>query len=73
MVGIRGRDTRGVTFTERGQMVVGADGRTSRVARLVEAPTYREHPAKIGVFYTYWAGVDVNHAEFHIRSDVGVP
>jgi 2-polyprenyl-6-methoxyphenol hydroxylase-like FAD-dependent oxidoreductase len=64
----RGAGGAGRGVTERARLVVGADGRHSRVARLVGAPTYDTHPALIGVFYTYWSGLPVPGVEFHVRA-----
>jgi 2-polyprenyl-6-methoxyphenol hydroxylase-like FAD-dependent oxidoreductase len=55
------------SMNEHARIVVGADGMRSTVARLVEAPTYREVPPMIGVFYTYWSGFDTPTAQFHVR------
>jgi 2-polyprenyl-6-methoxyphenol hydroxylase-like FAD-dependent oxidoreductase len=44
VVGISGRDARGATVTERAQVVVGADGRHSLVARTVGPERYHEKP-----------------------------
>jgi 2-polyprenyl-6-methoxyphenol hydroxylase-like FAD-dependent oxidoreductase len=52
---------------ERARVVVGADGMRSRVARLVDATVYDRHRPLIGVFYTYWQGVEAHNAEFHVR------
>jgi 2-polyprenyl-6-methoxyphenol hydroxylase-like FAD-dependent oxidoreductase len=40
-------------------MVIGADGVWSRVARLVDAPTYQSHRASNAIHYAYFRGVDV--------------
>ena len=36
--------------------MIGADGRNSRIARLVGATTYHDHPAVTFGYYTYWRG-----------------
>jgi 2-polyprenyl-6-methoxyphenol hydroxylase-like FAD-dependent oxidoreductase len=39
-------------------IVIGADGRVSTVARLVEAPIYRQGTHACGVIYTFWPGLE---------------
>lgn len=74
--GIRGR-VRGRTVAATGAIVVGADGMRSTVARMVDAPTYHERPARQGIYFTYWSGVPVAHAATlysrPYRSVVAVP
>jgi len=59
VVGIRGHARGGATLTERARLVVGADGRRSRVARAVAAPAYRARPALTCAYYSYWSDVPV--------------
>ena len=68
VAGIRSRGRGGREVVERARVVVGADGMRSRVARLVDAAVYDRNPPLIGVFYTYWQGVEARNAEFHIRA-----
>lgn len=67
VVGIRGRDARGATVTERAPLVVGADGMRSVVAASVQAPEYNVAPPKAFGYYTYWADVDLRGLEFYTR------
>ena len=60
---------RSAPVLERARVVVGADGRHSRVAAAVEAETYNERPAYEAVYYAYWSGVPTNGFEVHIRPD----
>jgi flavin-dependent dehydrogenase len=57
VVGIRGHARGGATLTERARLVVGADGRRSRVARAVATPAYRARPALTCAYYSYWSDV----------------
>ncbi len=66
VTGIRGR---GDPTLEPARVVVGADGRHSRVAAAVQAETYNERPAYAAVYYAYWSGVPTNGFEVHIRPD----
>jgi 2-polyprenyl-6-methoxyphenol hydroxylase-like FAD-dependent oxidoreductase len=38
------------------RLVIGADGRNSRIARLAGAETYHDHPPVTFAYYTYWRG-----------------
>jgi 2-polyprenyl-6-methoxyphenol hydroxylase-like FAD-dependent oxidoreductase len=40
----------------RARLVIGADGRNSRIARLAGAATYHDHPPVTFAYYTYWRG-----------------
>lgn len=57
VVGIRGHGGSGAGMTERAAVVIGADGRNSRVAAAVGAPTYNEKPRLLAAYYTYWSGL----------------
>jgi flavin-dependent dehydrogenase len=43
----------------RARLVIGADGRNSRIARLAQARAYHEHPPATFGYYTYWRGSPV--------------
>jgi 2-polyprenyl-6-methoxyphenol hydroxylase-like FAD-dependent oxidoreductase len=60
VIGVRAVTKGGVSFTESAMLVVGADGINSTIARLVQAQKYREYPARTCVYYTYWAGVQMD-------------
>jgi 2-polyprenyl-6-methoxyphenol hydroxylase-like FAD-dependent oxidoreductase len=66
VTGIRGRAD-GSAVTETAQLVVGADGRHSAVAKAVRAPTYRVVPALTTAYYTYWSGVELGGGEIYGR------
>src|SRR5436190_5037335 len=57
VVGIRGHDRTGSRVEERAAIVVGADGRHSRLARAVQAATYNDTPALACYYFSYWSGV----------------
>ena len=63
VIGIRGRSGGGSSVVEKARIVVGADGRNSRVARAVGAPAYLGEPSRSCMYYTYWSGVDVSGYE----------
>lgn len=54
----------------RADIVIGADGRRSTVARLVEAATRRESRHACGVIYTFWPGLENNRSRWFYRSGV---
>jgi 2-polyprenyl-6-methoxyphenol hydroxylase-like FAD-dependent oxidoreductase len=55
------------SLTERARIVIGADGRHSRVARLAEAQPYEERPTLTCWYFAYWDGVPINGLEIHWR------
>ncbi|MCC3313893.1 NAD(P)/FAD-dependent oxidoreductase [Nocardia africana] len=58
VVGIRGRAGSGPEREFRAQLVVGADGSSSTVAKQVGAHVYEGSPAACFVYYSYYDGVD---------------
>lgn len=67
VVGITARTADGTAFTERGRIVIGADGRYSRVADAVGAEILHERPTFAATYYAYWSGVAVDHLEVYVR------
>ena len=66
VVGLRtGRGGR--TEDVRARLVVGADGKRSRVARSVGANPYDVHAATTCCYYTYWEGAAVASTRLFIR------
>src|SRR3954470_284948 len=55
VVGIRGHSKDGQTVTERARVVVGADGRYSRVAEAISPARYNEKPEILCGYYSYWS------------------
>ena len=60
VVGVVVRDHLGATCTERAGLVVGADGRTSLVARQVGAPTVVAGSHAAAHVYGYWPAADLD-------------
>ncbi|WP_327140088.1 NAD(P)/FAD-dependent oxidoreductase [Nocardia sp. NBC_01327] len=58
VAGIRGRVGEGPEQEFRAQLVIGADGANSTVAKSVGAQTYDGSPAACFVYYSYYEGVD---------------
>jgi flavin-dependent dehydrogenase len=71
VVGIRGRGADNRPVLERARVVVGADGRHSRVARAVQPRHYHDRPRLQWAYYTYWSGLPVDGVETVIRPDRG--
>jgi 2-polyprenyl-6-methoxyphenol hydroxylase-like FAD-dependent oxidoreductase len=57
VTGIRGHGKGGPAVTERAQVVIGADGLHSLVARAVEPARYHEKPHLQVSYYSYWSGL----------------
>lgn len=71
VAGIRGHHAGGASVLERARVVIGADGRYSKVAEAVKAPQYNEKPPIECGYYTYWSNLPVNGFEIYIRPDRG--
>ncbi|HUG63059.1 MAG TPA: NAD(P)/FAD-dependent oxidoreductase, partial [Methylomirabilota bacterium] len=67
IAGIRTVTPLGVAETIGAQVIVGADGKRSRVARTVGAEVYGGGPATTCCYYTYFEGLDVDHARLFVR------
>ena len=67
VVGVKGQHKGGPIETLRGHIVIGADGRNSLVARMVDAPTYDDVPPQAFYYYSYWPELPVTHLEAHAR------
>jgi len=72
VVGIRGHSKGGDSVTERARIVIGADGRSSRVAAAVRPEQYNEKPPLLAAYYTYWSGLPMRgRFETYIRPHRG--
>jgi flavin-dependent dehydrogenase len=60
VVGIRGHGKGGQPVTDRARVVVGADGRNSRLARAVTPEQYNEKPQLLCGYYTYFSGLPID-------------
>ena len=65
IVGIRGGD--GVF--ERGQIVIGADGRGSALAKAVDAGVSQSSPTATCWYFSYWGGVDDDALRINLKGD----
>lgn len=71
VVGIRGHGAGGTTVTERGRVVIGADGRNSAIAKALGVEAYHTKPELQWSFYSYWSDLPVDGMEIFIRPDRG--
>jgi 2-polyprenyl-6-methoxyphenol hydroxylase-like FAD-dependent oxidoreductase len=72
VTGVRGHSRDGRTVTERARVVIGADGRHSRVAQAVGPEQYHEKPPLLAGYYTYWSGLPMSgRFETYVRPDRG--
>jgi 2-polyprenyl-6-methoxyphenol hydroxylase-like FAD-dependent oxidoreductase len=69
VVGIRGHGADGRRVEERATVVIGADGRNSRVAEAVGARRYNEVPRLEWGVYTYWSGLPAQSFGSYVRGD----
>jgi flavin-dependent dehydrogenase len=68
ITGIRGRDNgRSALAAEQAKITIGADGRNSRLACTVGAPAYRQTPAILCYYFTYWSGIPSDGLEMYLR------
>jgi 2-polyprenyl-6-methoxyphenol hydroxylase-like FAD-dependent oxidoreductase len=67
IAGLRGYARTGTPVSERAFLTIGADGRTSGLAKAVGAPAYDEVPTQNAWYYSYWSGVPVSGLEIYIR------
>ena len=69
VTGIRAKESGdgSVTVTEHADLVIGADGKNSMVARAVDAAAYHERPAGSVGYYAYWSGLPVSAFDVYLR------
>jgi 2-polyprenyl-6-methoxyphenol hydroxylase-like FAD-dependent oxidoreductase len=67
--GVVCRDEEGRRFGVDAELVVGADGMRSAVARYVDAPIERMGTGALAIVYGYWAGVEADGYEWIFRPD----
>jgi 2-polyprenyl-6-methoxyphenol hydroxylase-like FAD-dependent oxidoreductase len=60
ITGLRGHSKGGRTVTERAQVVIGADGRNSLVARAARPEQYNEKAPILQAYYSYWSGLPMD-------------
>lgn len=71
VTGIVGRDEDGESVTENARLVVGADGRNSRVADKVGAAMIKDIPPVTCGYFSYWSNFPGDAAEVYFGVDRG--
>jgi flavin-dependent dehydrogenase len=66
VLGVRGTES-GRCITERATITIGADGRRSRIATLVQAPLYEAAPPAACWYFSYWTDVGIERLEIYLR------
>jgi 2-polyprenyl-6-methoxyphenol hydroxylase-like FAD-dependent oxidoreductase len=73
ITGIKGRDRIGTAATiEQATVIIGADGRHSRLARTVDAPKYEVAPTVTGSFFSYWSGMENAGLEIYVKGRTAI-
>ena len=71
VVGVEAKDGAGRQFSARAQLVVGADGPASMVAKCVGAAEHHVEPPLQSNIWSYWRDVPVDHLHITIREGAG--
>jgi 2-polyprenyl-6-methoxyphenol hydroxylase-like FAD-dependent oxidoreductase len=69
VTGIRGHSRGGGPVTERAEVVIGADGKHSLLAKAVEPEEYNKRPSQMAMYYAYWSDLPVEGFETRIRGE----
>ena len=69
VTGIAGRNEAGESVTENARLVIGADGRNSKVAEKVGAAMIKDIPAVTCGYFSYWADFPGDTAEVYFGDD----
>jgi flavin-dependent dehydrogenase len=67
VVGVRGTSRGGAAVVARAALIVGADGKRSRIAAAVAAEKYHHRPATTCNYYSYWQGFEIDHTHLFVR------
>lgn len=66
VTGVVGHDTAGDPVVVEADVVVGADGLRSKVARAVGSPVVEAHESNLAIHYAYVAGLGAEGFEYHL-------
>ena len=70
VAGIRGRiATEASTIQVRARLTIGADGKRSRIATAVAAPSYAEVAPLTCCYFSYWSGLPDLGMEYHVQKE----
>jgi flavin-dependent dehydrogenase len=72
VVGVRGHAKGGKSVTEHANVVIGADGRYSLVAKAVDPEQYNDVPKLLCGYYSYWSGLPIDSSfDVYVRPERG--
>lgn len=69
VTGVRGHAKGGTAVTERAQVVIGADGKHSLMAKTVQPEQYDERRSHLAMYYAYWSGLPADGFDTTIRAE----
>jgi len=69
VTGIRGHTKSGRAVAEQARVVVGADGRHSKVAKAVQPQQYNERRSHLAMYYAYWSDLPSVGFDTFIRTE----
>ena len=69
VTGIRGHAKGGATVTDHADVVIGADGKHSLVAKAVKPEQYHERRSHLAMYYAYWSGLPTPGFDTTIRAE----
>ena len=69
VTGIRGHAKGGAEVTEHADVVIGADGKHSLVAKAIEPEQYKERPSRQAMYYAYWSDLPVDGFNVTVRAE----
>jgi flavin-dependent dehydrogenase len=67
VVGVQGHSKQVGSVVERARIVIGADGKHSKIAEAVRAQSYMETPSLTCWYYSYWRDLPCEGLEIHWR------
>lgn len=71
VIGVRGKNKVGREFSACAQLVIGADGPASMVAKCAGAAEHHVEPPLQSNIWSYWRGLPINHLHITIREGAG--
>jgi 2-polyprenyl-6-methoxyphenol hydroxylase-like FAD-dependent oxidoreductase len=69
VTGIRGHGQGGGEVTDKGRIVIGADGKHSLLVKAVKPEQYNERPSHLAMYYAYWSDLPADSFETKIRAE----
>ena len=69
VTGVRGHEKGSSDVTEHAQVVIGADGKHSLLAKAVGPEQYNERPSRQAMYYAYWSDLPIHAFEVTVRAE----